>query len=159
MTPNTAQNQMEALPSENELLKTFIGPRAQTYIDALHTDKGFSLAGLLFGAYWLLYRKMYGYFFLLLAILFFCVVLAAIIGLPEEAFLALSVLPNVIYGLVGKNLYAKFAQQKVRAYMKHPKYSPAIFSEAGGTAISQPILWLFAQAVVIFILYTPSLKY
>ena len=160
MTSSTAESQAEALPSENTLLQIFIGPRAQSYIDALYSEKaGFSFAGFLFGAYWLLYRKMYAHFFLLLALLFFGAVLGAIIGLSAEAFFAFSILPNIIYGLIWFFFFASFAQQKVRAYMHQPKYSPKFFAEAGGTALSQPIVWLFAQAVVLFILYTPFLQY
>ena len=52
-----------------DLIKIFMGPRAQTYLDVLNgqnQDSKFatwSWAGLIFGPYWLLYRKMYSYFF------------------------------------------------------------------------------------------------
>lgn len=141
------------------LFKMFVGPRASAYVQALQNPTRFNWGGLLFGAYWLLYRKMYAQFFLLLSILFFLGMLGAVIGLPGSILLGISVLPHVVYGFIGSDLYARFAQEKVHDYQKHPKYSPQVFAESGGTSWSQPILWLGIQMVVGYMLTTPFLQY
>lgn len=141
------------------LFKMFVGPRASAYVQALQNPTRFNWGGLLFGAYWLLYRKMYAQFFLLLSILFFLGMLGAVIGLPWSILLGISVLPHVVYGFIGSDLYARFAQEKVHDYQKHPKYSPQVFAESGGTSWSQPILWLGIQMVVGYMLTTPFLQY
>ena len=141
------------------LFEMFVGPRARAYAHALQHATHFNWAGLLFGAYWLLYRKMYAQFFLLLAVLFFFVMIGAVIGLPWPLFLAFSLLPHVVYGCVGSHLYTRFVQEKVRAYQARPKYSPLVFAESGGTSWSQPILWLFIQSTILYMLTTPFLQY
>ncbi|OTG90080.1 DUF2628 domain-containing protein [Acinetobacter sp. ANC 3813] len=142
------------------LLAMFIGPRAQAYSQVSpHQAFSFSWAGLIFGAYWLLYRKMYAYFFTLLACGFFAGLLMQIIGLSLAYALAVALIPNVILGCFGKRLYIEFAQSKVKAYMQNQQYSAKVFAEAGGTAFSMPILWLFSQIGLYLMLTTPFLKY
>ena len=141
------------------LFEMFVGPRVSAYVQALQNPTSFNWGGLLFGAYWLLYRKMYAQFFLLLSILFFLGMLGAVIGLPWSILLGISVLPHVVYGFIGSDLYARFAQEKVHDYQKHLKYSPQVFAESGGTSWSQPILWLGIQMVVGYMLTTPFLQY
>ena len=141
------------------LFEMFVGPRATHYAQALQHSTGFSWAGLLFGGYWLLYRKMYAQFFLLLAVLFFLGMIGAIIGLPWPVLLLVSLLPHVVYGCVGSHLYTRFVQDKVSAYQRSPKYSPQVFAESGGTSWSQPILWLLIQLITVWMLTTPFLRY
>ena len=148
-----------------DLIKIFMGPRAKTYLDVLNgqnQDSKFatwSWAGLIFGPYWLLYRKMYSYFFLFFAI--GCVVglLGEIIGAPQQVLIGLSVIPNIILACIGKPLYCNFAVQKAKVYKQHPKYSEEVFAEAGGVSLSVPILLLFIQIVVIIMLSLPFIKF
>ena len=151
---------LSAPHSAAELLTLFIGPRAQSYTQiSAQQAVAFSWAGLIFGAYWLLYRKMYAYFFTLLACGFFAGLLTQIIGLSINYVLAVALIPNLILGCVGKHLYLAFAQCKVKAYMHNKQYSAKVFAEAGGTTFSMPILWLISQIGLYLMLTTPFLKY
>ena len=154
-------------PAENfkHLLRIFIGPRAAHYLSYLEqknvTTKPLDLswAGLIFGVYWLLYRKMYSYFFLWLAIMFVVGLVVEIVGLSVQSIAALSFVPNILIGLMGKDLYLKFAQQKTKAYMNHPKYNEKVFAEEGGVSLGVPVLWLFIQIVVVVMLSLPFIHF
>lgn len=154
-----AQKSKASAVSTATLFQMFVGPRADSYAQALQHPARFSWVGLLFGGYWLLYRKMYAQFFLLLAVLFFLGMIGGIIGLPLPILLAMSLIPHIVYGFIATGLYARFAQDKVHAYQRNPKYSPQIFAESGGTSWSQPILWLIIQMIVFWMLTTPFLRY
>lgn len=146
--------------SQAELLEIFIGPRAQSYLNlAQGRTAAFSWAGLIFGIYWLLYRKMYAYFFLTLACGLFLGLISQIVGLEPQYALGLGLIPNLVLGCIGKRLYAEFAADKVKAYRKNTRYKASIFAEAGGTALSMPLLWLFTQIGLVMMLTTPFLKY
>lgn len=145
--------------SPTELSAVFIGPRAPSYLATGQGTGSFSWAGLIFGVYWLLYRKMYAYFFFVVALGFFIGILSQIIGVRIEYVAWLGLLPHLVLGLIGKRLYVAFAEEKVNAYLHHPKYSEKVFAEAGGTAVSLPLLWLFIQIVTVLMLTTPFLKY
>lgn len=146
--------------SQTELLTVFIGPRAPSYLAVFQNHSpAFSWAGLVFGMYWLLYRKMYSYFFLTVLMLLFFGLVSQIIGIDPQHVLWLGLVPNLILGVIGKRLYVGFAVEKVKAYLRNPKYSGKVFAEAGGTAVSLPLLWLFTQIVIVLMLSTPFLKY
>ncbi len=155
-----AAQEMTRMPAEPELLRVFIGPRAEPYMQALHsTQFQFSWVAFLFGGYWLLYRKMPGYFFVLLVSGALLSLMGAIIGLPASGFLALALLLNTALGMMGLQLYARFAQHRVQDYRKDPKFSVKIFSESGGTSFSQPVLLLLVQLAAVFMLRAPFLQY
>ena len=71
----------------------------------------------------------------------------------------LGLMPNLVLGCIGKRLYAEFAAGKVKAYLQNAQYSEKVFAEAGGTALSMPLLWLFTQIGLVMMLTTPFLKY
>lgn len=150
---------MNADASKTQLLAAFIGPRAQAYLPADGNKNAFSWAGLIFGAYWLLYRKMYAYFFVTVVFAIFIGLVAQIIGVPVQNAAWLGFLPNIAIGCMGKRLYTEFAAQKVKAYQRDPKYSAEVFAEAGGVSWSMPLLWLFTQIVAVLMLSMPFLKY
>ena len=150
---------MNADASKTQLLAAFIGPRAQAYLPADGNKNAFSWAGLIFGAYWLLYRKMYAYFFVTVVFAIFIGLVAQIIGVPAQNAAWLGFLPNIAIGCMGKRLYTEFAAQKVKAYQRNPKYSAEVFAEAGGVSWSMPLLWLFTQTVAVLMLSMPFLKY
>ena len=150
---------MNADASKTQLLAAFIGPRAQAYLPADGNKNAFSWAGLIFGAYWLLYRKMYAYFFVTVVFAIFIGLVAQIIGVPVQNAAWLGFLPNIAIGCMGKCLYTEFAAQKVKAYQRNPKYSAEVFAEAGGVSWSMPLLWLFTQTVAVLMLSMPFLKY
>lgn len=150
---------MNADASKTQLLAAFIGPRAQAYLPADGKKNAFSWAGLIFGAYWLLYRKMYAYFFVTVVFAIFIGLVAQIIGVPVQSAAWLGFLPNIVIGCMGKRLYTEFAAQKVKAYQRNPKYSAEVFAEAGGVSWSMPLLWLFTQTVAVLMLSMPFLKY
>lgn len=146
--------------SQAELLALFMGPRAQSYLNLPQGQTAaFSWAGLIFGIYWLLYRKMYAYFFLALACGLFFGVISQIIGVSAQYAVWLGLMPNLVLGCIGKRLYAEFGAGKVKAYLQNAQYSEKVFAEAGGTALSMPLLWLFTQIGLVMMLTTPFLKY
>ena len=150
---------MNADASKTQLLAAFIGPRAQAYLPADGNKNAFSWAGLIFGAYWLLYRKMYAYFFVTVVFAIFIGLVAQIIGVPVQNAAWLGFLPNIAIGCMGKRLYTEFAAQNVKAYQRNPQYSAEVFAEAGGVSWSMPLLWLFTQVVAVLMLSMPFLKY
>lgn len=150
---------MKSELSRPELLNAFIGSRAPSYIAVQQGQSALSWAGFIFGLYWLLYRKMYAYFFLIVLFGLFIGLILLIIGVQPQNLVWLGLLPHLFLGLMGKRLYLDFAEEKVKTYQHDPKYSAKVFAEAGGTAVSLPFLWLFTQIVVVLMLSTPFLKY
>jgi hypothetical protein len=145
--------------NEKDLLKEFMQPRAESYLNVKENKSSFCFAALIFGSLWLLYRKMYFYFFLVLAWGFILGIVIAIIGIDLKYVSWLGLIPNIVFSAIGKKMYLDFAKEKVKTYKKNPKYSEKVFLELGGTNWSVPILWLFIQMAVTVMLSFPFLKY
>ncbi|MEN8991794.1 DUF2628 domain-containing protein [Avibacterium paragallinarum] len=154
---------MQTEASFKHLIQIFIGPRAQSYLKFIEQqggqNSGLSWAGLIFGPYWLLYRKMYRYFFLFFAVGFLISMLALIIGVPHQVLMGLALIPNLILAGIGKRLYSDFAVQKTKAYMQQPKYSEQVFAEEGGVNWGLPLLLVFIQSVVMIMLSLPFIQF
>ena len=153
------KQEMTAENFEKDLLKQFMEPRADSYLNIEPNRVNFSFAGLIFGCFWLLYRKMYFYFFVVLAWAFIIGMIVAIIGVDLSYISWIGLIPNFVFFVFGKNMYLKFAQDKVKAYKKNPKYSEKVFLELGGTNLSVPLLWLFIQVITTVMLVFPFIKY
>ena len=149
---------MQTEASFKHLIQIFIGPRAQSYLKFIKQqggqNSGLSWAGLIFGPYWLLYRKMYRYFFLFFAVGFLISMLALIIGVPDQVLIGLALISNLILAVIGKRLYSDFAVQKTKAYIQQPKYS-----EEGGVNWGLPLLLVFIQSVVMIMLSLPFIQF
>ena len=145
--------------SEQNLLKKFIGPRSNYYLKTEVKQLNFHFAGLLFGNLWLLYRKMYFNFFIVLAWSFIVAVILGVIGIDFKYIYWVSFIPNIIFFIYGKRIYLSFAVQRVQKHLSHPKYSEEVFLELGRTNWSVPILFLFIQIVVTIMLSLPYIPY
>ncbi|OTG84286.1 hypothetical protein B9T33_00335 [Acinetobacter sp. ANC 5054] len=156
---------MQTESNFKDLLKIFVGPRAQSYLDHIEgknqnsTFAQLSWAGLIFGPLWLLYRKMYSYFFLFLVIGGVIGLLCEIVGVPTQVLIGLSCISNLILVFIGKRLYSQFAVQKTKAYIHNPKYSKKVFAEVGGVSLSVPLLVLFIQLVVVIMMSLPFIPF
>lgn len=142
------------------LLVKFIGPRANYYLNSNNRKIEFHWPGLLFGGLWLLYRKMYFNFFIILAFTFFITILAGIINLEIKYLIwGVSWIPSIILGFFGKSIYLNFAQSKIKKYIKSPIYNEKVFLELGGTNWSVPILWLIICIIITLMATLPYVRF
>ncbi|NHB56602.1 DUF2628 domain-containing protein [Acinetobacter sp. 194] len=143
--------------NEQELTRIFIGSRADQYLKKWQDQKlQMHWPALIFGMYWLLYRKMYLYCFLmfcgtcLLTTLLVWAVLAS--NVPVELVSPIGFVPNILLSLFGYRLYQRFVYSKVKPYEEKPKYSLEIFKLYGGVTWSVPVLFvlLYVMGLVVF---------
>lgn len=161
---------MDSIENKENLLRGFMGKNANSFLNVRQKIISLNWSGLVFGAYWLLYRKMYWYFFIFFVVTaVFGFFLGLFIGLSAALFstelnlsyviILIYMASNILLFLFGKQLYLKFSMHKVNKYIKNPKYSEQVFYEEGGTTWSLPLLWLFIQMVSVVMLSTPFISY
>ena len=131
-----------------ELLKAYIGKNYEKI-----TTKKFNFAGLIFGAFYMFYRKMFGYGTIVLLInsIFLNVIKQLVLNF------AVSLLIGILVGIFVNNLYVKFANKKINNIKsKNPSKSfqelKSICSNKGGTSFVSILLVIIAEIVMAIII-------
>lgn len=134
----------EGFIDDDELLNAFIGKKA----NKIRHSK-VSLGMFFFGAFYALYRKMYGCFGILLVI---SAIISLLSKLVSPYFLLLNVIFYIVLLFIGNSLYLSFAKKEVEMLKK--KYAGASYEEllehakkAGGVNN-----WVIPVIAVVFIL-------
>lgn len=142
--------------NEQELTRIFIGPCADSYLKKWQENKySFCWPALFFGVFWMLYRKMYLFAFYVFLIGIMYVIVAYLIGIPEQYFSVITLLMPIGIAIFGKQLYRRHVNDKVQSYKKNPKYDLEIFRLYGGVTWSVPIMWLVLQMVAMSFIVLP----
>lgn len=133
------QQQVQYVDIDEELLKSYIGEKYSSFV-----NNKFNVPMFFLGGVYLIYRKMWLYLLIVLAINF---VLEFVPG-----FDGLSIIASAIYAIAVNKLYIKHAQQKVRKIKeKRPNMNfeqlKAECQRKGGTSIG----WAIAVPSLIFI--------
>ena len=145
--------------NEQQLTRIFIGPRADYYLKKWQSNRySFCWPALLFGVFWMLYRKMYlfAFYVFLTAILY--MLIAYLIGFSVQYMGLVGFLVSIFLAIFGHQLYRSYVTEKVQNYMKNPQYDLEIFRLYGGVTCSVPIMWLVLQMLLILLLLLPMIQ-
>lgn len=146
---------------EYELLSCYIGKNSEKI-----TDEGFSWAAFFFGIFYLVYRKCWSYFFL---VVFGSGILSAItvvLPLPSFIIMGLHLIIMIIIGILFKKLYVDYCLKKIRKIMD--KNQDKTFTEVSyicaqkggasiGTAISIMILFVIVLLLIFKIFFEQTI--
>lgn len=142
-----------------QLIQIFIGPRAATYMTSWARQKHrFCWAGLWFGIFWLLYRKMYMFAFYTLLIGMAWVFLFYVLGIPLLYAAVFNVLISLALGVFGDSFYRSFVNEKVKGFEANPKDGLEILRLRGGVTWSVPLTWLFLQILAVVFVLLPTIQ-
>lgn len=143
-----------------QLTHIFIGPRAQKYMTAwANQSYRFCWAGLFFGLFWLLYRKMYMFAFYTLLISMAWVFVFYILGIPLIYAAGLNILISLVLSVFGDSFYRSFVNEKVKAFQANPKDGLEILRLSGGVTWSVPLTWLFLQLLAVVFVMLPIIQH
>lgn len=143
-----------------QLTQIFIGPRAETYLTLwVRQEYRFCWAGLLFGMFWLLYRKMYIFAFYTLLVSIAWVFLIYVFGISLEYAVALNILIALALGVFGDSFYRSFVNEKVKDFQANPKDGLEILQLRGGVTWSVPLMWLFLQILAVIFVMLPIIQH
>jgi hypothetical protein len=137
-----------------EAARLFIGANHAYYLRSWGLDgsggHAWNWPGLVFGPAWLLYRKMYGYAFVCLALVFVEGVLETQIEVSIVFSYAIGVVFNVAIACVGNALYRKHFERAIRALS--PGRVPAALrielARQGGTSIAAAVAFTVLFALI-----------
>lgn len=122
--------------SQDDYIKAFIGEKYLSYFPyAGNGIKGWNWAAFFFGSMWLVYRKMYLFAGIYIALRILMVVLLLIVGLPDGVDNLLGIMISVAFGALGNKLYAHSMNRKIAsivAFTPKNQTIPALVT-AGGT--------------------------
>ena len=154
-----------------EQLRAFIGPRADYYLTRwARIDAGGGRApginwpALLLGAFWLVYRRMYRFFWIFIGVL----VLAAIAEDLVLSLLKIQVAPRAVavaitlaiagtFGTFGTYWYQLHARRCIRALARKGELMQDQLRRAGGTSVLAPVgLLVFFLAAMVLALISVS---
>lgn len=143
---------MEISPDQG---RAFVGPRADYYVDrwtriGLGTTRagGFNFPTFFFSVVWLLYRRMYTWFWIALGLLAISVLLEelALAAAGVEEVPVLTSLINIgvaaTFGTFGTYWYYRHAVRKVRRLALSAEPDLAAIARAGGTSWWAPTVFL-----------------
>ncbi len=120
-----------------DVIRAFVQKNADYYITkwklmaATDSKVSWNWPAFLFGGFWMLYRKMYLYFFILLFVSF-------IVGIIPFLSLILGLALWIGLGVFGNYLYAKFTYEKLmklKLIHKDEESLKLAASQAGGTSV------------------------
>ncbi len=133
--------------SENEAVATFVGERYNSYYQkkwqlAPGQFTGFNVAAFFLGAVWLIYRKMYLYAAVFLAIIAVDIVVEMFYPLPETIGHAVNIAIAVTFGVLGNSWYKTYADKKVNHISASfpQEQVPAELAKQGGTNLAAAII-------------------
>ncbi len=159
---------------KDEYLRAFFQKNSDYYIDKWHKFNtgqkvGFKSYALLFGMFWVFYRKMYWEGFVLTIVLLIEGLLeTSILGPPETRSAdsqkmanALGTIILVLFiGFIGNSLYMRSAKRKISRILANPHVSEELIVErirkVGGTSFA--FLFVIAAIFIVLILLNYSLK-
>ena len=143
-----------------QLTHIFIGSRAQRYMTSwANQTYRFCWAGLFFGIFWLLYRKMYMFAFYTLLISIAWVFAFYVLAIPLLYAAALNILISLALGVFGDSFYPSFVVEQVKRFQANPKDSLEILRLSGGVTWSVPLMWLFLQLLAVIFVMLPIIQY
>jgi hypothetical protein len=127
-----------------EQLRTFVGPRADYYLRrwqrlAQEPDKplGFNWAAFWLGLFWLLYRKMYGVFWITVGVVTGITVLESLVsrGDPPKMLDSIIALATATFlGTFGTHLYYIHARRRIASLTADGRVDSQYLAGAGGVS-------------------------
>ncbi|WP_047982610.1 DUF2628 domain-containing protein [Ornithinibacillus contaminans] len=158
-----AGTEQQVIEEEEELLRLFIGPSKEDYyMTKWKKRNSWNWAAFFFSIYWMTYRKMYGYTFVLLGFFIAFYTLTTLFDVEISVSAGISVAYIVVFGLCSNKLYEQFAKKKIKQIKG--TYPPteniaAIVVQKGGTSLKS-VFAVMAIYVVISIVtvYIPTLS-
>ena len=117
----------------------------------------FCWAGLFFGLFWLLYRKMYMFaFYTLLISMGIC-----ILYFRHSLDICCSVKCFDFIGFerVWRFFLSKFCEKKVKAFQANPRDGLEILRLSGAVTWSVPLTWLFLQLLAVVFVMLPIIQH
>jgi hypothetical protein len=142
MTENADNN-----VSQNEAFATFVGEKYETYYQKkwqlrLGQIAGFNVAAFFLGAVWLIYRKMYLYAAIFLAIIAVDIAVEMFYPLPETVGHAVNIAIAVMFGVLGNSWYKTYADKKVNQISASfpPEQMSAELAKQGGTNLAAALI-------------------
>ena len=129
--------------NDDDLLKSFIGNNYEKI-----TTRPFNFAGFFFTTFYMFYRKMFGY--ALLVFLLNLVVLNVINNF------AVTIVFNIIVGLLVNKIYLSYAKKKIAIIkannsQKSPEELKSICATKGGTSVGNIFLGLITEIGIAFV--------
>lgn len=147
----------EAL-SKEQLTEIFIGPRSERFVSRWKSRRYYYCwPAFFFGMFWMLYRKMYLYSFILFSISILLILLAMIIGLNLKYFFLLNFIVSPLLGFCGSQMYRSFVDGKVKNYIQSQKYSVEMFRLYGGVTFAVPLTLLFLNCIAVLVMVLPEI--
>ncbi|MEI2282451.1 ankyrin repeat domain-containing protein [Paenibacillus polysaccharolyticus] len=144
--------------SEGEL-SLFIGKNEDTYLQKWREDSSWNWAAFIFDFYWLLYRRMYRYFFIYLAVVYFSIYLIGTmisnmsnsLVAPVITGIVMYSIFKVIIGVTGNQLYWRQAKRKidrVHQLVEHVSSGEREIIRAGGVNLALPLILILLPAII-----------
>lgn len=147
------QSPNEHTLEDEELLRAYVGKKANYYLRKWEkfvegSYRSWNPASFFLSAFWLGYRKMYGYFIIYLVILSMEGIVSRIIVGHDTNFV--SIILSLIVGLLGNHIYYFFAKRKIKKMktkgMSDEELKLAL-AKVGGTSWKF-ILFLFLFCII-----------
>ena len=143
-----------------QLTHIFIGPRAQRYMTSwANQTYRFCWAGLFFGIFWLLYRKMYMFAFYTLLISIAWVFAFYVLAIPLLYAAALNIVISLALGVFGDSFYHSFVVEQIKRFEANPTDGVEILRLSGGVTWSVPLMWLFLQLLAVIFVMLPIIQH
>lgn len=143
-----------------QLTHIFIGPRAQRYMTSwANQTYRFCWAGLFFGIFWLLYRKMYMFAFYTLLISIAWVFAFYVLAISLLYAAALNILISLALGVFGDSFYHSFVVEQIKRFEANPTDGLEILRLSGGVTWSVPLMWLFLQLLAVIFVMLPIIQH
>jgi hypothetical protein len=117
--PETIEAQQPIVTAEtSDAVQTFVGKNYEYYqrkwLLAPGAIKGFNVAAFFLGVVWMVYRKMYLYAAIVVALLILDGVLETYFPLPEAIGKALTWGVYAVFGILGNMMYKSHADKKIK---------------------------------------------
>lgn len=147
--------------SEGEL-SLFIGKNEDTYLQKWREDSSWNWAAFIFDFYWLLYRRMYRYFFIYLAVVYFSIYLIGTmisnmsnsLVAPVITGIVMYSIFKVIIGTTGDQLYLRHTKRKidrVHQVVEHVSSGDREIVRAGGVNLALPLILILLPTLIAII--------
>ncbi len=153
----------EPLAPGQQAYAAFVGPNFLVYRRKWRLDlandstaastHAWNWPAFLFGAFWMLYRRMYAVAAMWIGALTVLSILETLIGVSDSVSLVITLAASVAAGSVGNHLYLRHAQRMIAlAEARHPGDAPAqhaALAGLGGTRWSAVVIGMAVYIVVI----------
>lgn len=146
--------------AQEELLRVFIGPRADTYIRKWSNQSWyFCWAGFFFSIFWLLYRKMYMFAVYMLLISLMFGYLLYNWGFSLEYNLFINIFISLLVGVFGHHFYRSHVGAQLSKFQNDSNGDLKMLELTGGVTWSVPIAWLLLQILAGIFLLLPWIQH